>query len=74
MIFHSEHTVESLNHYIIVGDLYLNDCPAQRWIPIYLIVAGSVTLLKFVLDTIWNRVQYKRKLKEEKGMKFIMMF
>lgn len=25
---------------IIFGALYLNDCPLNKWIPIYLLVAG----------------------------------
>lgn len=31
---------------IVIGAIYLHDCPAERFIPIYLIVAGCFGLLK----------------------------
>ncbi|XP_064481808.1 uncharacterized protein LOC135394773 [Ornithodoros turicata] len=33
---------------IIIGSLYFNECPAQKNIPIYLVVAGVVLLLVFL--------------------------
>ncbi|VDI56675.1 thiamine pyrophosphokinase [Mytilus galloprovincialis] len=30
---------------IVIGSMYIHDCPAERYIPIYLIVAGSVGII-----------------------------
>ena len=34
-----------LNMLFFTGSIYVHDCPAERFIPIYLIVAGSVGLV-----------------------------
>ncbi|XP_064481802.1 transmembrane protein 272-like [Ornithodoros turicata] len=35
---------------IIIGSLYFNECPAENKIPIYLVVAGVVLLLVFLIS------------------------
>ncbi|XP_040925828.1 transmembrane protein 272-like [Betta splendens] len=38
--------------YIVIGSLYLNECPRQHYIPIYLIASGGLTLLNVLLSCI----------------------
>ncbi|KAJ8298247.1 hypothetical protein KUTeg_024778 [Tegillarca granosa] len=40
---------------IVIGAIYLHDCPAERYIPIYLIVAGCFGLVKNLssLGNVW---------------------
>lgn len=44
---------------IIIGATYLDDCPLERYIPIYLVVSGSVglfeILLRIVKTTCWKK-------------------
>lgn len=40
---------------IVMGSLYLDDCPRQRFIPIYLIVFGVFALIK-ALSTLVQRI------------------
>lgn len=35
---------------LVVGSVYVNDCPAQRYIPVYLIVGGAFGLIKQMLS------------------------
>jgi len=41
------------------GVKYLNECPRQRKIPIYLLVGGCFGMLK-VIGTVWHNIQSKR--------------
>ncbi|ELU15883.1 hypothetical protein CAPTEDRAFT_195995 [Capitella teleta] len=36
--------------HIVIGTLYLDDCPVQRFIPIYLVVAGCFILVKGIMS------------------------
>ncbi|XP_076118255.1 transmembrane protein 272-like isoform X2 [Mytilus galloprovincialis] len=53
---------------IILGSrsLYLHDCPAQRLIPIYLIVAGAFSLVKD-LSSLLQKCKAKRTEEEQEG-------
>ncbi|VDH95339.1 Hypothetical predicted protein [Mytilus galloprovincialis] len=53
---------------IIIGSrsLYLHDCPAQRYIPIYLIVAGVFSLVKD-LSSLLQKCKAKRTEEEQEG-------
>merc|ERR1712168_392433 len=37
---------------IVVGGVYINDCPMQNYIPIYLIVAGVFSLLEMIFSIV----------------------
>ena len=45
--------------WIIPGVKYLNDCPVQKKIPVYLLVGGCFGVLK-VLGTIWRNIHSRR--------------
>ncbi|XP_072168458.1 transmembrane protein 272-like [Diadema setosum] len=49
---------------IVIGSLYLYDCPAQRLIPIYLIVEGSFFIVKSIFD-LKARIQRQKLPAEE---------
>ena len=51
---------------LISGSLYLHDCPAQRLIPIYLIVAGAFSLVKD-LSSLLQKCKAKRTEEEQEG-------
>ncbi|VDI14155.1 Hypothetical predicted protein [Mytilus galloprovincialis] len=51
---------------IAVGATYLRDCPAEKMIPIYLIVAGVFNLLSNILMIIRGRVNKRKEGEEEK--------
>ncbi|XP_064489750.1 transmembrane protein 272-like [Ornithodoros turicata] len=34
---------------IVIGALYLNDCPVERFIPIYLVTGGTIGTVKIIL-------------------------
>ncbi|XP_076118253.1 transmembrane protein 272-like isoform X1 [Mytilus galloprovincialis] len=51
---------------IVIGSLYLHDCPAQRLIPIYLIVAGAFSLVKD-LSSLLQKCKAKRTEEEQEG-------
>ncbi|XP_063415173.1 transmembrane protein 272-like [Mytilus trossulus] len=42
-----------------VGVKYLNECPKQKKVPVYLLVGGCFGMLK-VLGTIWRNIRYRR--------------
>ncbi|XP_023238461.1 uncharacterized protein LOC111637250 [Centruroides sculpturatus] len=52
---------------IIIGSIYVKDCPAERYIPIYLIVMG-------VFGTIRNLLDFFEFYRSEKGQKPITKF
>lgn len=35
---------------VVIGSIYVNDCPAEKMIPIYLIVAGACYIVKNLID------------------------
>lgn len=43
----------------LTGVKYLNDCPRQKKVPVYLLVGGCFGMLK-VLGTMWRNIQYRR--------------
>ncbi|CAG2246130.1 unnamed protein product [Mytilus edulis] len=51
---------------IAVGATYLHDCPAEKMIPIYLIVAGVFTIITNILTIIRGRVNNWKEGEEEK--------
>ena len=51
--------------FVSTGVLYKDDCPAERFIPIYLIVMGSVYILKSLID-LKLRVQRQLRPPEER--------
>ncbi|XP_064608113.1 transmembrane protein 272-like [Liolophura sinensis] len=44
---------------IVIGSMYLHDCPVERYIPIYLVVGGSFGLFYFFIS-LCNRAKSKR--------------
>ncbi|XP_060065846.1 transmembrane protein 272-like [Ylistrum balloti] len=42
-----------------VGVKYLNECPRQRKIPVYLLVGGCFGMVK-IIGTVWHNIQSKR--------------
>ena len=44
---------------IFIGAIFFNDCPAQRYIPIYLIVGGCFGVVKNASRIIQRVVSYK---------------
>ena len=53
---------------VVIGSLYVNDCPLQRYIPIYLIVGGVFGLLKN-LSSLAHQAKNKRNDNEEDNAK-----
>ena len=51
-----------------IGSIYLDDCTKERYIPIYLIVAGVFGVLK-QLGTIGQRVKNHKEKSDEKNTK-----
>lgn len=51
---------------IAVGATYLHDCPAERMIPIYLIVAGVFNIVSNILMIIRGQVNKRKEGEEEK--------
>ncbi|XP_063403552.1 transmembrane protein 272-like [Mytilus trossulus] len=51
---------------IAVGATYLHDCPAEKMIPIYLIVAGVFTIITNILTIIRGEVNNRKEGEEEK--------
>ncbi len=49
---------------LAVGALYIDKCPVERWIPIYLIVAGLLQILKTGLNFSF-RIRQKRTGEEQ---------
>lgn len=45
--------------FIFTGVKYLNDCPIQKKVPVYLLVGGCFGMLK-VIGTIWRNIQNRR--------------
>jgi len=45
---------------VIIGSIYAHDCPAQNFIPIYLIVGGVVGLVK-IFSSLYYRWKYWKK-------------
>ncbi|XP_038056533.1 transmembrane protein 272-like [Patiria miniata] len=43
---------------VVMGAVHIDDCPVQRLIPIFLIVSGSVYIVKTILDL---AVRYRRR-------------
>ncbi len=46
---------------LVSGHKYLDDCPAQSWIPIYLMVCGILSCVRFVIELPYNIWQQRRK-------------
>jgi len=44
---------------VIIGILYIHDCTAQKWIPIYLIVTGAAGLLKVLMSAYYHWKYWK---------------
>nr|XP_034337308.1 uncharacterized protein LOC117692713 isoform X2 [Crassostrea gigas] len=42
---------------IVIGALYLDDCPSEKYIPIYLVVTGSISMLYCCCGRCCNREQ-----------------
>ncbi|XP_033127106.1 transmembrane protein 272-like [Anneissia japonica] len=49
---------------IVIGAMYKDDCPAQKFIPIYLIVGGAFTVVKNLID-LCERFTRRREEGEE---------
>lgn len=45
----------------ISGVKYINDCPIQSSVPVYLLVGGCCGVLR-ILATMWRNLQYRRQL------------
>ncbi|XP_022103090.1 uncharacterized protein LOC110985928 isoform X2 [Acanthaster planci] len=52
---------------IVLGSIYMNDCPAERMIPIYLTVFGAVYNLKAIIDLCSRGIKEKYKNRERSG-------
>lgn len=50
---------------VIIGSMYINDCPAQKLIPIWLIVFGSVWILSALISIFTSMYERIRKIKNE---------
>ncbi|XP_011456602.2 transmembrane protein 272 [Magallana gigas] len=46
---------------IFIGVKYINDCPIQSSVPVYLLVGGCCGVLR-ILATMWRNLQYRRQL------------
>lgn len=44
---------------IIFGALYLNDCPLNKWIPIYLLVGGMFIILIFLIPIFYKNQLFR---------------
>uniref|UniRef100_A0A3B3VSY9 Si:dkey-19b23.12 n=1 Tax=Poecilia latipinna TaxID=48699 RepID=A0A3B3VSY9_9TELE len=53
--------------YIAVGSVYLNDCPVQQKIPIYLIVSGVFTIVLNLLSCLPNTRNTKERPRTTAG-------
>ncbi len=49
---------------LILGVKYLNDCPVQPNLPVYLLVVGSMGLVR-VLNLLWKQFRLRRMRKLE---------
>jgi hypothetical protein len=49
---------------LLLGVKYLNDCPVQPNLPVYLLVAGSMGLVR-VLNLLWKQFRRRRMRKLE---------
>lgn len=54
---------------IVIGAKYLHDCPAERYIPIYLVVAGSFGVLRNSITIVRRCCQKKDEEEEENRRK-----
>ncbi|XP_063412961.1 transmembrane protein 272-like [Mytilus trossulus] len=52
---------------IVIGGLYLNDCPKQKYIPIYLIVFGAFSIVKAVSSLVDNFRARKNEGEQEES-------
>ena len=50
--------------YLYIGVKYLDDCPAQPNLPVYLLVVGSMGLVR-VLNLLWKQFRRRRMRKLE---------
>ena len=50
---------DAINVSCITGVKYINDCPKQRNVPVYLLVGGWFGLLK-IAATVWSSIQGRR--------------
>ena len=55
------------SHCVILGVKYIDECPVQKWIPIYLIVVGAGMLLMFAVTCCWNYYQMRKESIEKTG-------
>lgn len=53
---------------VFAGAEYLHDCPRERYIPIYLIVGGSVGVLKN-LSNVFQRVRNRQDNQDDENSK-----
>ncbi|XP_059153139.1 transmembrane protein 272-like isoform X2 [Physella acuta] len=51
---------------IVIGALYKDDCPLERMIPIYLIVAGSFGCVKNLFNLVQRFCKSKEEMEEER--------
>ena len=67
----SADTITASHHYlpIVTGSLRVNDCPAESQIPIFLIVAGLVLVLKNTLSLVQQVKRYRQDNAEEQTKK-----
>ncbi|XP_021358794.1 uncharacterized protein LOC110453903 isoform X2 [Mizuhopecten yessoensis] len=52
----------------IIGGVYLNDCPVERYIPIYLLVAGAFGIIKN-LSSLVQKIRNKKEAGEDDDQK-----
>lgn len=50
--------------HVVLGVKYLNDCPVQPNLPVYLLVVGSMGLVR-VLNLLWKQFRRRRMRKLE---------
>lgn len=49
---------------IVIGSIYINDCPAERFIPLFLIIGGSFGLVKNIMN-LCTRARRQRNPNDE---------
>ena len=57
------------NMWLFSGSIYLNDCPKNPFIPIYLIVAGVLGIITNVSNLLWRCINCIRKNEDQGNLK-----
>ncbi|XP_067134424.1 uncharacterized protein [Centruroides vittatus] len=58
---------------IIFGTIYLKECPAQKYLPVFLIVGGITIIIKTLLDVSFRFVKNKKKEKKRFTLPLIIL-